>query len=359
MLKTIIVVLVCATLLRGSAATNIALNKPATQSSTHYTAYASRAVDGNTATGWGSNSCTATHDGGSGPLDFEPWLRVDLQAEYTLTSVKLWNRGDCCPHRLHDISIYIGNDASAFGNNPACATNVDIAQTNLGQSVPCVGTGRYLWVAIPGKTECLTICELEAYGTLQTPAPPTPAPTQDPAVAAFCDGIATQCTALDSECATLHSGIGAVIGSGTMSNQAGNNGIGEQTGGVVLTGNTVVVTASGTLGCGPGCPNSPNGGTVGTSGFLLNGVNRHSLIARVGSGPWQFIGSGPTPITGTGALTFAFNDDGNAYGDNYGSWDIKVHDSVENVANDCDASVAACNDVHADCQAKVASCPIV
>ena len=85
--------------------------------------------------------------------------------------------------------------------------------------------------------------------------------------------------------------------------------------GIVLDGNSVVVTCSGTIDFGASVP----GVCDGVSGFastpLILGVASNvqpyltvALIARVGAGPWQVVGSGPTLITGTGELEFAVND---------------------------------------------------
>lgn len=43
-----------------------------------------------------------------------------------------------------------------------------------------------------------------------------------------------------------------------------------------------------------------------------------SLIARIGDGPWQEVGSGPTTIVGTGEVYLGVDDDG--YTDNSGQW---------------------------------------
>jgi hypothetical protein len=87
--------------------------------------------------------------------------------------------------------------------------------------------------------------------------------------------------------------------------------------GIVLNGNSVVVTCSGTIDFGAGP--STSGVCDGVSGFsptpLILGVASNSqpymtvaLIARVGTGAWQLVGSGSTLITGTGELEFAVND---------------------------------------------------
>ena len=85
--------------------------------------------------------------------------------------------------------------------------------------------------------------------------------------------------------------------------------------GIVLNGNSVVVTCSGTIKFGV----NSFGVCDGVCGFptadLILGFGSDSppymtvaLIARVGAGPWQLVGSGPTVITGTGELEFAVND---------------------------------------------------
>ena len=98
--------------------------------------------------------------------------------------------------------------------------------------------------------------------------------------------------------------------------------------GITLSGNSVSITASGAWTClGPvgnsPCQTGPNGtGTPGGTGFLAEGLSAFSLIARVGSGPWQFVGAGPTVINGTGDLTLAMNDD--IYGDNDGEMEVTI-----------------------------------
>lgn len=71
---------------------NIALGKPAEQSTTkrdYNAAYgAVYAVDGNRGTNFLEHKCAHTADG-----DTSPWWRVDLQAVYQISSVRIHNRG--------------------------------------------------------------------------------------------------------------------------------------------------------------------------------------------------------------------------------------------------------------------------
>lgn len=67
---------------------NIALGKPAVQSSTSSSYGAECAVDGNRGTDLVKDKCAHTEEG-----DKNPWWRVDLQAVYSITSVRMLNRG--------------------------------------------------------------------------------------------------------------------------------------------------------------------------------------------------------------------------------------------------------------------------
>ena len=68
---------------------NLALNKPAWQSSEFYEHPANMAVDGDRNPDYYNESCSHTS------RDDGPWLTVDLQEEYLITVVNITNRGDC------------------------------------------------------------------------------------------------------------------------------------------------------------------------------------------------------------------------------------------------------------------------
>ena len=78
---------------------NVALNKPAEQSSTHMTDWALLAVDG--------NSNTYSH---TSLNDAPCWLEVDLEQVYAVDTVKVWNRNDCCGYRLTNPTISLKMD---------------------------------------------------------------------------------------------------------------------------------------------------------------------------------------------------------------------------------------------------------
>lgn len=67
---------------------DLALRKPAHQSSNfrHFTA--DNAVDGNYGTDIQKDTCTHTESN-----DHSPWWMVDLQTVYSVTSVRIFNRG--------------------------------------------------------------------------------------------------------------------------------------------------------------------------------------------------------------------------------------------------------------------------
>ena len=69
---------------------NIALNKPAFQSSTGWGGEPGRATDGDSNPSWAGATCTHTTAAEPG------WLVIDLQGNYGVTSVSITNRADCC-----------------------------------------------------------------------------------------------------------------------------------------------------------------------------------------------------------------------------------------------------------------------
>ncbi|XP_029107710.1 deleted in malignant brain tumors 1 protein-like [Scleropages formosus] len=138
---------------------NVALKGTATQSS-QYDSYgaAGNAIDGNRNTKYTDGSCTHTNQ------DSKPWWRLDLQDVFTVTSVTITNRGDCCSERIDGAEIRVGNSLNDNGNqNPLCAVVPSIA-AGQSSSFQCNWTmGRYVNVVLP-KPGILTLCEVEVNG---------------------------------------------------------------------------------------------------------------------------------------------------------------------------------------------------
>ncbi len=98
-------------------------------------------------------------------------------------------------------------------------------------------------------------------------------------------------------------------------------------GGTLSAGQQVTVAASGLVQRGAAfAPNGPGGTGPGLCDgtCLLAGAPIASLLARVGGGPWQLVGAGPTTFTAAsaGLLEFAVND--NVFTDNTGGFQATV-----------------------------------
>ncbi|KAM7176074.1 uncharacterized protein RBU57_001934 isoform 3-T3 [Macrochelys suwanniensis] len=138
-------------------AQNLALWRPATQSSTFENAVAGRAVDGKRDGKWEQGSCAHTQ------LDTEPWWNVDLGSRQSVSTVIVKNREDeCCGERIRGAQIHVGDSLIDHGkNNPICGTITDTRPGSI-STICCNGlVGRYVTIIIPGRAEYLTLCEVE------------------------------------------------------------------------------------------------------------------------------------------------------------------------------------------------------
>uniref|UniRef100_A0A3P9ATD5 Fucolectin tachylectin-4 pentraxin-1 domain-containing protein n=1 Tax=Maylandia zebra TaxID=106582 RepID=A0A3P9ATD5_9CICH len=136
--------------------TNVARLGQVAQSSTYGNAKPENAIDGNRASNYNQGSCAHTNN------DLNPWWRLDLLKTYKINTVTITNRQDCCPERINGAEIRIGNSLNDNGNaNPRCAVISSIA-AGASQTFACTGMeGRYINIVIPGRTEYLTLCEVE------------------------------------------------------------------------------------------------------------------------------------------------------------------------------------------------------
>ncbi|XP_065934329.1 fucolectin-like [Magallana gigas] len=147
---------------------NLAFHKPATQSSTftwpeaglNYSA--NLAVDGNNGTDFVVDLCTSTAGG-----DTTPWWLVDLQAVYSIRSLRIFNRGmdewgQDVSDRLRDVTVTVVltesdvNTPCGFFAGPGTLSQLVVIDC------PTLPQGRFVKISI--ITEYLTLCEVEVFG---------------------------------------------------------------------------------------------------------------------------------------------------------------------------------------------------
>ena len=80
---------------------NVALKKPTSQSSTGYGGLSSKANDGNTKGHYMVNK-SVSHTNNK-----NPWWEVDLQNNYNISKIVIYNRTDCCQDRLDNCVIKV------------------------------------------------------------------------------------------------------------------------------------------------------------------------------------------------------------------------------------------------------------
>ncbi|MET8352909.1 MULTISPECIES: discoidin domain-containing protein [unclassified Micromonospora] len=151
---------------------NLALNRPATATSTNQSYTAGNAVDGNAATYWESANNA-----------FPQTVTVDLGSARSVDRVVLklpagWER------RTQTLSVLGSTDGSSYATLAASAGRVFDPGTGNSVSIGLpAGDRRYIRVSITGNTgwPAAQLSEVEVYGgTPTTPPPTTPPPTTPP-----------------------------------------------------------------------------------------------------------------------------------------------------------------------------------
>lgn len=150
---------------------NLALNKPATQSSTLTglpTAVAASAVDGNTDGNFFHGSVASTSDNSTN----QPWWQVDLGAPAKITAVNVWNRTDCCSPRLTNYHIFVSNSpftSATVAGTQAQAGVKDYFHAGIAgtpSNIVINDTGRYVRLQLESTNVAINLAELQVFGTL-------------------------------------------------------------------------------------------------------------------------------------------------------------------------------------------------
>ena len=157
----------------ATTATNLALGKVATQSSTltgYGPAGASNAVDGNTDGNFFNKSVTHTNQ------ESNPSWSVDLSLSAWITSIKIWNRTDCCADRLSDYWVFVSDSVFSPTDTPSTlqgrAGTWSSHQTtfpNPSTTIAVNAQGRYVRVQLSGSNY-LSLAEVQVFGSFGTPA---------------------------------------------------------------------------------------------------------------------------------------------------------------------------------------------
>ena len=145
----------------GATLQNVALNKPANQSSTLLgTTGADKVVDGNTDGTFGGGSINVTKN------QANAWWQVDLESLHTIETIRIFNRTDAGSDWLSDYDVIVsttslGNGVVDVNNLPAGATNFhQVAQAGSPTELSVNTSGRYVRVQLR-NTNYLNMGEVE------------------------------------------------------------------------------------------------------------------------------------------------------------------------------------------------------
>jgi len=145
--------------------TNLALSKPCKQRSTNSIYDAKLAVDGNTSGNLADGSITHTNES-PGFWDPNFWM-VDLQMIASISSIKLYNRLDCCKQRLNKAIVYILD----YDNKVVNAQTITETNPNMVEFTYDNVEGTYVRIISGNDNEVLSLAEVEVYGSKATSIP--------------------------------------------------------------------------------------------------------------------------------------------------------------------------------------------
>ena len=150
--------------------TNVALNKPATQSSTFGGTLDFEPGNGVDGDRTGTNvSGSITHT----LADPNSWWEVDLEDVYSINLVKIWNRTDCCSERLNNFYViasdvpFISQDLTQTLAQPGVEVYHFAGEAGRETNIDLVADARYLRIQL-GNPGYLQLAEVEVMGCLQS-----------------------------------------------------------------------------------------------------------------------------------------------------------------------------------------------
>ncbi|MBI1355066.1 MAG: tandem-95 repeat protein [Acidobacteria bacterium] len=154
-------------------ATNVAIGKPAEQSSAWDNLGPQNAVDGSLA----GEEQQVSHTQNNA----EAWWQADLQQVVAIQEIVLWNRTDCCQERLTDFHVLVSDAPFVSQGLQATIQQAGVADFHYPGSAGretriAIGrTGRFVRVQLSGSN-FLQLAEVEVYATTGGNQPPTAQP---------------------------------------------------------------------------------------------------------------------------------------------------------------------------------------
>ncbi|GAA1528273.1 alpha-L-fucosidase [Kribbella lupini] len=142
---------------------NLALAAKTSQSSVADGGASTRAQDGNTNGAWSGSSLSNTTS------EANPWWQADLGTSKPLTSVRVFNRTDCCTDRLRDFYVltsdrpFASTDLQQTLRQPG-VTAIRVRNIGADKSLDLRGTARYVRIQST-LTGYLTLAEVQIFGT--------------------------------------------------------------------------------------------------------------------------------------------------------------------------------------------------
>lgn len=154
---------------------NLAVGGSATQKSDYLppSATASVAIDGNSDGTFGNGSVTHTKTPGQSAVDAnQPWWYLDIGTSKAVSEIRIWNRTDCCPSRLHDYAVLASPSPITTTSYDSALNSVYAAggkmhfvpgtsQTLESVLMPTGTSARYFAVYMWGGAEILSLAEFQ------------------------------------------------------------------------------------------------------------------------------------------------------------------------------------------------------
>jgi len=133
--------------------TNVAIGKDAWQTTTGWSGYASRAVDGWVLTSWNSGSCTHTY-----ASEVSQW-HVDLGKVYNIDHIKFWGRTDAYQDRIKYARVYVGRTQCGFLSEEQYEEGQPWTISCSGAAGEVSGNGQIVTIEL--LAGYLTLCEVQ------------------------------------------------------------------------------------------------------------------------------------------------------------------------------------------------------